>query len=283
MQVGQKKIGKNNRCFVVAEAGLAHEGRAELAFRLVDAAVRGRADAVKFQVYRAKELIDWRRDGELFERFKRKELAYSVFSELKAYAEGKGLIWFATPHTMSAFEFLRNLGMELWKIGSGERYGELFGKVMDTGKPVIVSTGMRWQHEIFDMVDRYGGKNVCFLHCLTQYPSIPHLLNLNFLDRLKVVCGQRGSLMGYSSHNIGWLDVEVAVAKGACVIEKHIKLAESTGQDVHGALDADEFRLMESRIRDIEHLLGSDIRVYSSEEQENEKWALKRPDGKRPL
>lgn len=283
MRVGKRGIGGQNPCFIVAEAGLAHEGSEKLAFSLVDAAVRGRADAVKFQVYRAKELVDYERDRELYDRFKRKELKYEVFGKLKEYAESKGLIWFATAHTMSAFDYLRSLGMELWKVGSGERYGDLFGAVMDTGKPVIVSTGMRWQHEIFDLIDRYGGKNVCFLHCVTQYPTIPHYLNMNFLDRLGVVCRQKNSVMGYSCHLEGSLGVEIAVSKGAKVVEKHLKLEESTGQDTHGALFAEDFRKMETRVREIEHLLGSDIRVYSSEERENEKWALKGKDGKRPL
>ena len=284
MNVGSRKVGRNEPCFVVAEAGLAHGGSREAAFELVDTAVRGRADAVKFQIYRAKELIDHVRAPEWYGRFRKKELPYDVFGELKVYAESKGLVWFATPHTLSAVEYLRWLGVGLYKVGSGEKGSDaVLGAVLDTGKPIIISLGMRTHFDAYRMVRDFGNDRVAFLHCITMYPVPPHYANLGFLRTLDRWCDTRGSIMGYSDHLDGMLGCEVAVAGGAKIIEKHIKLEDSEGQDTLCSLTGKEFRVMVHKIRQIESLFGERRRVYTAEERESEAWALKGKDGKRPL
>lgn len=269
----------SEKCFVVAEAGLAHGGDAKKAFELIDAAVFGGADAVKFQIYDTKELVDYKRDPALFDRFKSKELEFPLFKELQQYAKEKGIVWFATPHTESALEYLKGLGVPYYKIGSGEKGSGLFGKIIDTGKPVFISTGMRTHSEIIKLVSEWNSPNVTFLHCVTMYPVHPHHANLGFLNTLK----QLGVKYGYSCHMPGIVGVEVAVALGAQVIEKHIKLPESTGQDTLCALFKEELRDMVKKVRHIETVLGSQSRVYSEEERINEKWALKGEDGRRPV
>jgi N-acetylneuraminate synthase/N,N'-diacetyllegionaminate synthase len=279
MQIGNKEVGGDSRCFIVAEAGLAHGGNKDLAFKLIDLAVDAGADAVKFQVYKASELVDYKRDPALFERFKSKELSYDVFKELQEYAKIKGIIWFATAHTESALEFLVSLGVPCYKIGSGEKGSDLFGKIIDLGKPTFISTGMRTHSEVVNLVTEYYLPNVVFLHCVTMYPVHPHHANLGFLNSLRSM----GVRYGYSCHMPGTQGVEVAVSLGAKVVEKHIKLPESMGQDTLCALFKDEFGMMVKKIRLIERVLGSNMRVYSAEEKENEKWALKGKDGKRPI
>lgn len=283
MEIGSRRIGKNEPCFVVAEAGLAHGGNREAAFELIDVAVRGGADAVKFQVYLTKELVAPGRDRELYDRFRSKELAFSVFGELKEYAAGKGLVWFATPHTISGFRYLKDLGVPVYKIGSGERDGELWDSVMDTKKPTIISTGMRTYSEIFKLVRIWGGENMAFLHCVTMYPVPPHLADMAFLRKLKYVCDITGSVMGYSDHCAGAESVYIAVSLGAKIIEKHIMLDGSKGQDTLCSLTGPEFRTMTKKIRVIEAMLGDGFRHYTGGERDNERWALKSADGRRPM
>ena len=283
MRIGNKYIGRSKPVFIVAEAGLAHDGDLKKALELIDVARKGGADAVKFQIYRTKEFIDQKRSPELYERFKKKELSFKAFSELQQYAKGEGILWFATPHTISGLEHLRQMGVPLYKIGSGEKGSKLFGKILDVGKPTFISTGMREQSEVLRMIDLYGGKKTAFLHCVTMYPVHPHLANLGFIKKLITACNWAGSLAGYSCHMTGTHGVEVAVAMGAKIIEKHIKLKDSKGQDTLCALFGDEFKAMVKKIRHIETMIDEEDRVYGSLEKESESWALKRKDGKRPL
>jgi len=284
MRVGGREIGGGAPCFIVAEVGLAHEGDYGLAKRLVDLAVVGGADAVKFQVYRTEELVSYDRDPEMFDRFRRKELPYEAFTELKQYAEGKGIIWFATPHTVGAFEFLRDLGVGLWKVGSGDR-GQILPLVLGTGKPVFVSLGMRGHDDIYELIGSLPvGKDIVVMHCVSLYPVPPGSADLGYIrDFLLYDCADIGIEIGYSDHLAGSLGVEVAVALGAKVIEKHVCLLQSTGGDVACALNAGEFRGMVTRIRRIEEMLGDGRRHYSELERETEKWALKGKGGLRPL
>jgi len=263
--------------FIVAEAGLGHEGRIELAKRMVDEARVAGADAVKFQVYRTEELIHPSRDAERFERFKRKELSYSDFRELKEYSGVVGIEWFATPHTVGAFEFLvGDLGVETVKVGSGDR-GEILDLAVRDGrvKRVFVSLGMRGEDEIRDLVVKYTDYRdvLTFLHCVTMYP-VPD-------DKVDLEAFNYGRYFGYSDHTVGSVACVAAAALGASVIEKHLKLPESTGQDVAGALFGDEFGQMVRDVRRVEVMLGDGTRHYSEEERGNEAWALKKEDGLR--
>jgi len=281
--VGDRKVGGDNPCFIVAEAGLAHEGRFELAKELINMAADAGADAVKFQVYRTKDLISKDRAPDWYERFERKELPYGEFAELKEYAEKRGIIWFATPHTVSAYIFLQVLGVPLYKVGSGERFNDSITKmVMSSGKPVFISLGMKEHGEIANFVSLYGGPNVAFLHCVTMYPVAEDKANMAFLSTLRKWCRLEGSDVGYSDHTPGTSAVEMAVVLGAKIIEKHMKVKESTGQDVNCSLDGMELKAMVGKIRQIERMMGSEIREYSAEERESEKWALKGKDQKRP-
>ncbi len=284
IKIGNDYRGGDRPCFIVAEAGLAHEGDISLAMRLIDLAAEGGAHAVKFQMYRTKELISMDRDPVRYENFKRKELPYKAFEVLKRYAEDNRLIWFATPHTMSAFEFLKDLGVVLYKIGSGENWiSPITRAIIDTGKPVFISTGMRSDTDVMILTMDYGSENVAFLHCVSLYPVGENKVNLAFMDRLGRWCKEVDSTMGYSDHFPGTYAAELAVIMGAKIIEKHIKLPESTGQDTSVALDLKGFKNMVKAIQRVERMLGPKIKQYSDEERSTEKWALKGKDGKRPL
>lgn len=284
MIISGKTIDNESPCFIVAEAGLAHNGNFENAIKLIDLAVEAGADAVKFQVYRTKELISEERSPDWFERFQKKELPYEAFAKLKEYAEKNKIIWFATPHTESAFEYLRRIDVPCYKVGSGEHDFDFIDKIADTGKPLIISSGMRTHYEVLRLIDRYGSPNTAFLHCVTDYPTLEHLTNLGFIDTMKCHAVASRSVIGYSDHAEGTYACELAAAKGAKIIEKHICLDDTEGQDVKVSLQGKEVKNFVKKIRQVERMVGSEFRGYSAEERENEKWALKsKEDNKRPL
>ena len=279
--------------FVVAEVGLAHMGKTKLAEWLIDEL--GQADAVKFQVYTTEDLIDETRDPVRFKRFKERELTYHQVAHLKSYAESHGLKWFASAHTMDWIKILEDLNVFAFKIGSGERDSSaLIDFAIQTGKPVLISTGLRNHHQALATLKRFQKKQVVILHTVTQYPT--ESPNLNFIHTLKqenltMGFNVRGSLgaaesvmceIGYSCHAVGYLPCILATAMGATVIEKHVKHPESVGQDGAGALYPDEFNDMVDEIQDVEEMLGSFTRENNEEERKNESWALKGKDGKRP-
>ena len=266
---------------IVAEAGLAHEGDFELGLRLVDEAIGAGADAVKFQVYRADELINRDRDPGRYEVFRRKELSYDQFAQLRRYSEHKGIVWFATPHTTGAFRFLVDIDVPIIKVGSGDR-GEILDLALKSDKEVFVSTGMRNTARVDALVLKCYGCNATILHTVTLYPTPLKYANLNQLKYLMWLA-RKPLQVGYSDHTKGIKACLIARALGVGVIEKHIKLAESTGQDVHGALFGYEFKEMVRQLKAVDMVMGSIKRQYTKEEKENEVWALKGKDGKRPL
>ena len=252
-------------------------GRIDYAEELIHDAVAAGCDCVKFQVYQTDELIDKKRGPERYAEFKERELSYDQFVQLHDICEWHGIDFLATPHTVGAFEFLEELGVEQYKVGSGDR-GEILELALKTGKKTYVSTGMRNQQEAVKLIWKTWGYNATVLHCITQYPVTDETVNLGFMRFLNQHC----SKWGYSDHFPGTYACELAVAMGASVIEKHIRLPESEGQDNSCALNAEELKELVRKIRKIEVMIGSEERIYSQAERENESWALKGKNGKRP-
>ena len=166
-------------------------------------------------------------------------------------------------------------------MGSGEHDTKFIDKIADTGKPLIISTGMRTHFEVLRLIDRHGSVRSSFLHCVTMYPVIEPLLNLGFIGSLKRHALLSRSVIGYSDHTEGTYACELATAMGAKIIEKHICLDDSEGQDVKVSLKGKELKNFVEKIRQVERMVGSQFRQYSAEERENEKWALKQSDGRR--
>jgi len=283
IRLGNRYVGGDKPCFVVAEAGLSHLGSLDRAKELVDAAVGCGAEAIKFQAYKTAELINKDRAPDDYERFSKRELSYDQLKELKAYAENQGILWFATGHTLGAVDFLRKQNVRLYKIGSAERDRRAFDRIINTGKPVFISTGMREHADILNLVTKYGGKNTAFLHCISAYPTIDGDANLGFLNTLRRWCDSVGSVCGYSDHMVGTYGVELAVAMGAKIVEKHIKVEAFKGRDNPVSLTPKEFGAMVKAIRRVETMVGEETRVYGGMEHETETWAMKGKDGKRPV
>jgi N-acetylneuraminate synthase len=269
--IGDRTIGHGQPCFVIAEAGVNHNGRLELAMALVDAAARAKADAVKFQAFRAEHLVTpdapkaayqarGTEAGETqFQMLKKLELPDEAQRELVAHCKSKRIIFLSTPFDKTSATFLHGLGVPAFKIGSGDITDlPLLGHVSRFGKPVLLSTGMSRLSEVEDALTalRSGGcGQVALLHCVSNYPTDAADANLRAMQTLGLAFG---TPVGYSDHTKGLPVSLAAVALGACIIEKHITLDRSLpGPDQFCSIEPDEFTALVEGIRMVEVSLGS--------------------------
>lgn len=275
--VGDRVIGYDGSVFVVAEAGVSHFGNFEKALSLVDLAAGAGADAVKFQIFRTEDLVS-RESAEWRNRLKTKELAYENFREIQAYCRRRKIIFFATAHDETSLDFLDTLEVPVYKVGSGEVGNWPFiKKVASRGKPVILSTGMYRLEEVsraLDLIAEAGNRDVVLLHCTTLYPTPPHLVNLRAMDTLRETFHVP---VGYSDHTQGFLFPLAAVARGACMVEKHITLDFNVpdAQDWKVSCGPVDFPVMVQQIREIQAGLGSGLKIPSEKELSSLDWARK--------
>ena len=263
-----RRIGPGEAVFVIAEAGINHNGSVGRAKELIDAAAESGADAVKFQkrnlaeIYQ-KELLDNPNSGEqkfqvylpLLREF---ELSDATFVELEAYAKEKGVMFLVNPwDKKSCDDIERLLDVPLYKVGSPDLTNdELLEYLADKGKPMILSTGMSKLEEIEHAAKLLKSRGVSFalLHCNSTYPAPFDEINLKFLDTL----GQFGVPVGYSGHERGIAVSIAAVGRGACVIERHLTVDKTLeGPDHKASLLPEEFRMMVDGIREAEKAVGS--------------------------
>ena len=278
-----------NKTYVIAEAGVNHNGDFELAKRMISEAKIAGADAVKFQTFKAENLVsvhapkaeyqlqntDLRESQQ--EMLKRLELSYEQFESLNRYAKELEIDFLSTPFDEESIEFLRSLKMPCFKIPSGEitNFPYLL-KIATTQIPIIMSTGMSTMKEIkeaLQVFDTYDRKNIILLHCNTQYPTPYQDVNLKVMDTLRQ---QLGVAVGYSDHTLG-IEVPIAaVAMGAVVIEKHFTLDRNMeGPDHKASLEPKELADMVKAIRNIERALGTEEKIPSPSELKNRDIARK--------
>jgi N-acetylneuraminate synthase/N,N'-diacetyllegionaminate synthase len=261
-------------CFVIAEAGVNHNGDIDLAKRLVDAAVDAGASAIKFQAFRAEELASLdapkaayqlagagRQESQLA-MLKRLELPPQAFEELFLYCGRKNILFLASPFDLESTDLLDSLGMPYFKIASGEITNyPLLHHVAGKGKPMILSTGMSTMEEVQDslnVVSKAGNDKVILLHCVTEYPAPPEEVNLQAMLTMREACGVP---VGYSDHTLGIEIALAAVALGASVIEKHMTLSrDMEGPDHRASLEPHEFKQMVRQIRNIEVAMGDGVK-----------------------
>ncbi len=271
--------------FIIAEAGVNHNGSLELAKKLIDVAVEAGVDAVKFQTFKAKNLVSKEAkkakyqventgsNESQYEMLKKLELGFDEFVELKEYCDEKGIMFLSTPFDFESIEFLDSLGLEIFKIPSGEitNYPYL-REIAKLKKRVILSTGMANMCEIeqaLDVMEKFGTKrkNITVLHANTEYPTPMEDVNLKAMLTIKEAFKVD---VGYSDHTLG-IEVPVAaVAMGAVVIEKHFTLDKNMeGPDHKASLEPDELKAMVKAIRNIEIALGNGIKKPSKSESKN--------------
>jgi N,N'-diacetyllegionaminate synthase len=259
-------IGDGRPCFVVAEAGVNHNGDLALAHRLIDIAADARADAVKFQTFKAARLAsahaekaDYQRrgtsEGSQLEMLQALELSESAHRELKAHAEERGILFLSTPFDEEAADFLEGLGVALFKIPSGELTNLSFlAHVAKKGRPMLVSTGMATMREVAEAVDVIAPVPSVLLHCVSRYPAPSEDVNLRAMHTMATAFGLP---VGYSDHTLGIEVAIAAVARGAVVIEKHFTSDRAlAGPDHAASLEPHELSELIRSIRSVEQALG---------------------------
>lgn len=277
--------------FIIAEAGVNHNGSQELARKLIDVAVEAGVDAVKFQTFKAENLVsksaqkaDYQKqttsaEESQFDMIKKLELDVAAHKELIAYCQEKGILFLSTPFDHDSIELLDKLGLEIFKIPSGEitnlPYLRHIGRL---NKKIVLSTGMANLGEIeaaIHVLIAAGSQheNITVLHANTEYPTPMKDVNLKAMQTL----GQAFNLpYGYSDHTNG-IEVPIAaVALGASVIEKHFTLDKTMeGPDHKASLEPHELIAMVKAIRNIEQALGSSVKQASPSEAKNKPIARK--------
>lgn len=269
-----------NNTLIIAEAGVNHNGSIELAKKLVDKAYEAGVDCIKFQTFRAENLVnkDARKaeyqekntgkEDSLLVMLKKLELSFGDFEELQQYCKQKGIMFLSTPFDLESAEFLNNLGMEIFKIPSGEITNlPLLRKINSFKKDIILSTGMANLDEIHSALNVLKDCKVSLLHCTTEYPCPYDSVNMNAMLTLKENFGLE---VGYSDHTQGIEIPVMAVAMGAKIIEKHFTLDKNMeGPDHKASLEPDELKKMVSAIRNVEKAFGSGVKEPQDAEKKN--------------
>lgn len=274
-----------DKTYIIAEAGVNHNGSLELAKKLVDIAVDAGADAVKFQTFKAEKLVSksaqkaayqkqtTSTDESQYEMIKKLELDENAHRELMRYCNEKQIMFLSTPFDHDSIELLNNFGMPIFKISSGEitnlPYLRHVGRL---GKEVILSTGMADLGEVEDALDALmkagmSKEKITVLHATTEYPCPIDEVNLRAMQTIRTAFDVK---VGYSDHTQG-IEVPIAaVAMGACVIEKHFTLDRTMdGPDHKASLEPEELKAMVQAIRHIDLAMGNGIKKPSKSEAKN--------------
>ena len=277
------------KTLIIAEAGVNHNGDFELAKKLIDKAVEGGADIVKFKTCKAENVISRYADkaeyqkvttGEAdsqLEMVRKLMLTYEEYGKLKEYCDEKGIEFLSTAFDLPSVDYLHSIGMRRWKIPSGEITNlPLLIKIAKLHEPIIMSTGMSKLSEVADAVKVLkdnGAQDITLLHCTTEYPAPYEDVNLKAMDTMREAFGLP---VGYSDHTKG-LEIPVAaVAMGACVIEKHFTLDRNMeGPDHKASIEPDELKSMVDQIRHVEVAIGNGEKKVSASEQKNQDIARK--------
>lgn len=272
-----------SRVYIIAEAGVNHNGDIDIAKKMMEAAAAAGADAIKFQTFHAESLV-CRDAGKAeyqikntghketqYEMLKKLELTSRMHKKLLDYSKKCGIHFLSAPFDEESIELLEELGMDLYKIPSGEITNlPYLRKIAALGKQVILSTGMCTMEEVKEAVEVLkcaGSGEITVLHCNTQYPTPMEDVNLNVIGTMRKSLGVS---VGYSDHTQG-IEVPIAaVALGASVIEKHFTLDRSMeGPDHKASLEPQELKEMVQSIRNIEKALGRSEKMPTESEKGN--------------
>jgi N,N'-diacetyllegionaminate synthase len=281
IQIAGRKVGAGQPCFIIAEAGVNHNGSLELAHRLVEAAAEAGADAVKFQTFKAERLVtrqapkaDYQKRTtgaaeSQFEMLERLELSAAAHVQLIEHCRPRNIQFLSTPFEEESADTLIRLGLKSLKIPSGEINNLPFlNHVARTGLPVILSTGMASIGEVEQAVEVFraaGNHELALLHCVSNYPANPADCNLRALRTLELAFGLP---VGFSDHTSGIEVALGAVALGACIIEKHFTLDRTLpGPDHQASLEPTELGALVRGIRKVESALGDGRKVRQASEE----------------
>ena len=276
----QIESNASSTCFVIAEAGVNHNGSLDLAFRLVDAAAEAGADAVKFQTFQADKLVTASArkavyqaqttgaDQSQYEMLRQLELGFDDFRKIKDYCRQQGILFLSTPFDEASADFLDSLDVAAIKIGSGEITNLPFlGYIARKGRPVILSTGMSTLGEVEAAVGGIRGAGdppLALLHCTSNYPALPETVNLRAMMTLKAAFGLP---VGYSDHTQGIEISLAAAALGARILEKHFTLDRHLpGPDHPASLEPAELAALVRGVRKVTTALGDGRKLPTQSE-----------------
>lgn len=274
--LGIKKIGTTQPCFVIAEIGSNHNNDFKLAKKTILAAARSGADAVKFQTFKAQNHYSKFTPGfnylnkiNTFNLIKKLELNRTWQDPLKKYAEKLGLVFLSSPCDIEAVDDLNKIGVKLHKIASFDITDHLLiEKIASSNKPVIISTGLTDENDIKHAIRaclRKKNNKIILLQCTSLYPAPSKLSNLKAINTMKK---KFGYLTGYSDHTMGIHNALAAVTLGAKVIEKHFTLNRKfRGPDHKFAIEPNELKDMIEQIREIESAIGNGLKNGPREQE----------------
>lgn len=283
IRVGDFLIGEDEPCFIIAEAGVNHNGNTEIAKKMVDVAKAAGANAIKFQTWKTVEIVTpnvpkpkyqhTRNSESQYDLLKKLELKDKEFMEISEYAKSLGIIFLSTPEGLGCTDFIDTLGVPAFKIGSADLTNHPFLRyIAQKRKPLILSTGMATLDEVKDAVEiikTEGNHDIILLHCTSNYPT--SLENVNLRAMLTMETEFRMPI-GYSDHTVGIGTSIIATLMGAKVIEKHFTLNRALpGPDHIASLEPQELAAMVKGIRCAEkrrnglNMLGKKLRELSTE------------------
>lgn len=279
------------KTLIIAEAGVNHNGNLDMALRLVDSAADAGADIVKFQTFKAANIVtadavraEYQQkntgdDESQYAMLRRLELTEEDHHQLLARCRDRGIEFLSTPFDIESVDFLASIGVRRWKIPSGEITNyPLIRKIAGMAGHVILSTGMSTPEEIaaaLDVLAKFGKnkEDITLLHCTTEYPAPVSEVNLRAIEEMRELFGVE---TGYSDHTEGIIIPVAAVALGASVIEKHFTLSRDLpGPDHKASLEPAELAAMVSGIRDVEKALGDGHKRVAPSEMKNRDIARK--------
>ena len=282
IKIGKKIVGDNCPFFTIAEIGSNFDQSLEKAFKMVDLAVDSGADAVKFQSFKAEELVSdsgfkkmkigyqskWK--NSVFEVYKKAEFPIEWHQKVFDYCKKKEIEFFSAPYDKNSVDHLEKLGVKAFKIGSGDiTWLENIEYIAKKNKPIILATGASTIENIKDAINvirQTGNDKIVLLQCVTNYPATFENINLKVLPMLR---NKFDCLVGYSDHTPGASVAVGSVCLGGCMIEKHFTDNKNLpGPDHSFAMDPSDFKNMIKEIRHTEKILGKEKKTIYNEELE---------------
>jgi N,N'-diacetyllegionaminate synthase len=269
IKIAKKWIGENLPTFIMAEAGINHNGSLKTAKKMIFEAKKAGADAIKFQTFKAVDLAT--PNSKFFKTFQNLEFTDNDFRELSDYAKQQNIIFCSTPFSEKAVNILSKLKVPAFKIASGDlTHIPLIKYASKKNKPMIISTGMANIDELkiaIKAIESTKNKKIIVMHSVSSYPTPTNEVNLNVIQNLKKDFRYP---IGFSDNGPGILVPQIAVAAGAKIIEKHFTLDKKMkGPDQKMSADPKELQQIISKIREIEELLGDEIKKCQPSELEN--------------
>lgn len=283
-KIGNFEIKESSEVFIIAEAGVNHNGRLDLALRLIDVAADAGADAVKFQTFKAEDVVTDRgemasyQQKNLGKKMSQREMLGSLelpeefYNPLMERCEERGVLFMSTPHGgKRSVDFLESIGIKAYKIGSGDLTNYiLLDKVAKTGKPIILSSGMTTMEEVKNVIEfvrSRGNNQIAMLHCTTNYPCPPEEVNLL---AMKTMMEQLDIPVGFSDHTQGNRVAIMAATLGMAIYECHFTLDKTLpGPDHVASCEPDELKSKIEAIRVAPIILGSAEKVPNISEVES--------------